>query len=117
MGVWFLSNAAGNKLAGSIGALAEGHGDATVFGGIAVGSAVAGVILFVLGPRLHRMTHGAEDDLAQPFLMPAAARSSKGSRRVRRCLAPSEAPPSSLALVRAQAVWMGEPDGQTAAYA
>ena len=35
MGVWFLSNAAGNKLAGSIGALAEGHGDATVFRGIA----------------------------------------------------------------------------------
>ncbi len=31
MGVWFLSNAAGNKLAGSIGALAEGQGDAAVF--------------------------------------------------------------------------------------
>ncbi len=61
MGVWFLSNAAGNKLAGSIGALAEGHGDATVFGGIAVGAAVAGLILFLLGPRLHGMTHGAED--------------------------------------------------------
>jgi POT family proton-dependent oligopeptide transporter len=61
MGVWFLSNAAGNKLAGSIGALAEGHGDATVFGGIALGSVVAGVILYVLAPVLHRMTHGAED--------------------------------------------------------
>jgi proton-dependent oligopeptide transporter, POT family len=61
MGVWFLSNAAGNKLAGSIGALAEGRGDASVFGGIAVGSAVAGLILFALAPRLHRMTHGAED--------------------------------------------------------
>ena len=54
-------NAAGNKLAGSIGALAEGQGDATVFLGIAVGSAVAGGILFGLAPLLHRMTHGAED--------------------------------------------------------
>src|SRR5262249_26008132 len=58
MGVWFLSNAAGNKLAGSIGALAEGHGDAAVFRGIALGSVVAGVVLFVLAPVLHRMTHG-----------------------------------------------------------
>lgn len=66
MGVWFLSNAAGNKLAGSIGALAEGQGDATVFGGIAVGSAVAGLILFVLGPPLHRMTHGAEEISPSP---------------------------------------------------
>jgi POT family proton-dependent oligopeptide transporter len=61
MGVWFLSNAAGNKLAGSIGALAEGHGDGAVFGGIAVGSALAGLILYLLAPLLHRMTHGAED--------------------------------------------------------
>ena len=66
MGVWLLSNAAGNKLAGSIGALAEGHGDATVFRGIAVGSAVAGVILYALGPPLRRMTHGAEDVLPEP---------------------------------------------------
>jgi proton-dependent oligopeptide transporter, POT family len=61
MGMWFLSNAAGNKLAGAIGALAEGHGDATVFLGIAVGSAAAGLMLFALGPLLHQMTHGAED--------------------------------------------------------
>jgi POT family proton-dependent oligopeptide transporter len=64
MGVWFLSNAAGNKLAGSIGALAEGHGDSTVFRGIAVGSAVAGAVL-------HRMTHGAED--AVPAATPTTA--------------------------------------------
>ena len=61
MGVWFLSNAAGNKLAGSIGALAEGQGDSTVFAGIAIGSVVAGGLLFLLAPWLHRMTHGAED--------------------------------------------------------
>jgi POT family proton-dependent oligopeptide transporter len=71
MGVWFLSNAAGNKLAGSIGALAEGHGDATVFRGIAVGSVVAGVVLYVLAPVLHRMTHGAEDAL--PTATPTTA--------------------------------------------
>ena len=61
MGVWFLSNAAGNKLAGAIGALAEGQGDAAVFLGIAVGSVAAGLVLYLLGPLLHRMTHGAED--------------------------------------------------------
>ena len=61
MGVWFLSNGAGNVLAGAIGALAEGHGDAAVFGGIAIGSAVAGAVLFLLAPGLQRMTHGAED--------------------------------------------------------
>ncbi len=66
MGVWFLSNAAGNKLAGSIGALAEGHGDAAVFLGIAVGSAAAGALLYALGPLLHRMTHGAEDVSVSP---------------------------------------------------
>jgi len=71
MGVWFLSNAAGNKLAGSIGALAEGQGDATVFFGIAVGSTVAGVILFALAPLLHRMTHGAED--VSPLPVPATS--------------------------------------------
>jgi POT family proton-dependent oligopeptide transporter len=71
MGVWFLSNAAGNKLAGSIGALAEGHGDSTVFRGIAVGSAVAGVVLYALAPVLHRMTHGAED--AIPAASPTTA--------------------------------------------
>ena len=64
MGVWFLSNAAGNKLAGSIGALAEGHGDAAVFLGIAIGCAAAGMVLVLLAPLLHRMTHGAEDVVA-----------------------------------------------------
>lgn len=66
MGVWFLSNAAGNKLAGSIGALAEGQGDAAVFLGIAIGCVVAGAILFALGPVLHRMAHGAEDSTPEP---------------------------------------------------
>lgn len=71
MGVWFLSNAAGNKLAGSLGALAEGHGDAAVFRGIALGSAVAGLVLYALAPLLHRMTHGAEDVV--PDLSPTAS--------------------------------------------
>lgn len=73
MGVWFLSNAAGNKLAGSIGALAEGHGDAAVFLGIALGSVAAGAILWVLGPVLHRMAHGAEDSTPEPTAIAAAA--------------------------------------------
>jgi POT family proton-dependent oligopeptide transporter len=72
MGVWFLSNAAGNKLAGSIGALAEGHGDATVFLGIAIGCAAAGAVLFLLAPFLHRMTHGAEESTVEPAAASAA---------------------------------------------
>ena len=72
MGVWFLSNAAGNKLAGSIGALAEGQGDAAVFRGIAVGSVGAGVVLYALAPLLHRMTHGAEDVLPEASLTTAS---------------------------------------------
>ncbi|MGZ6162692.1 MAG: peptide MFS transporter [Myxococcaceae bacterium] len=73
MGVWFLSNAAGNKLAGSIGALAEGQGDAAVFLGIAIGCVVAGAILVALGPVLHRMAHGAEDSTPEPGPLPEAA--------------------------------------------
>jgi POT family proton-dependent oligopeptide transporter len=60
MGVWFLANFVGNKLAGVIGSMAEVYGEFRVFLGIAIGSAAAGVILLVIAPVLRRMTHGAE---------------------------------------------------------
>jgi proton-dependent oligopeptide transporter, POT family len=60
MGVWFLSNMAGNKLAGMIGTLGERFGEFNIFLGIAVGSAAAGLLLFALSGTLQRMTHGAE---------------------------------------------------------
>jgi proton-dependent oligopeptide transporter, POT family len=61
MGVWFLSNAAANKLAGMLGGAAERVGDQTMFGIIVCFTAGAGVVLLLLSGTLHRMTHGAED--------------------------------------------------------
>ncbi len=61
MGVWFLSNAVANKLAGVVGAKAAKLGEMTIFGGIVAVTALSGVILLALGPVLKKMTHGAED--------------------------------------------------------
>ena len=61
MGVWFLSNAAANKLAGMLGGAAERFGDRTMFGTIVLGTAAAGLVLLTLSGTLKRMTHGAED--------------------------------------------------------
>jgi proton-dependent oligopeptide transporter, POT family len=61
MGVWFLSNAAANKLAGMLGGAAERFGDRTMFGIIVLGTAAAGLVLLTLSGTLKRMTHGAED--------------------------------------------------------
>jgi POT family proton-dependent oligopeptide transporter len=61
MGVWFLSNAAANKLAGMLGGAAERVGDKTMFGIIVLFTAAAGLALLALSGLLHRMTHGAED--------------------------------------------------------
>jgi POT family proton-dependent oligopeptide transporter len=61
MGVWFLSNAAANKLAGMLGGAAERVGDQTMFGIIVCFTAGAGIVLLLLSGTLHRMTHGAED--------------------------------------------------------
>jgi POT family proton-dependent oligopeptide transporter len=66
MGVWFLSNAAANKLAGMLGGAAERVGDQTMFGGIVLGTAAAGLVLLTLSGTLQRMTHGAEDVTVQP---------------------------------------------------
>ncbi|MGO9830014.1 MAG: peptide MFS transporter [Myxococcaceae bacterium] len=72
MGVWFLSNAAANKLAGMLGGAAERVGDQTMFGLIVLGTAGAGVVLLALSGTLSRMTHGAEDvTLGAPVMKPA----------------------------------------------
>jgi proton-dependent oligopeptide transporter, POT family len=61
MGVWFLSNAAANKLAGMLGGAAERVGDQSMFGLIVLFTAGAGLVLLTLSGKLQRMTHGAED--------------------------------------------------------
>ncbi len=66
MGVWFLSNATANKLAGMLGGAAERVGDQTMFGIIVLGTAAAGLVLLTLSGTLHRMMHGAEDVTVAP---------------------------------------------------
>jgi POT family proton-dependent oligopeptide transporter len=58
MGVWFLANAAANKLAGVIGAMVVDFGPMALFAGIAVTVAVFGLILWMISPRLKQMMHG-----------------------------------------------------------
>ena len=60
MGVWFLSNATANKLAGMLGGAAEKAGELTMFTIIAVGTAAAGLVLLTISAKLTRMMHGAE---------------------------------------------------------
>jgi POT family proton-dependent oligopeptide transporter len=73
MGVWFLANFVGNKLAGVIGSYAEAYGEFSVFLALTIGSAAAGAILLALSPVLQRMTHGAEAPSPPPAAQLAAA--------------------------------------------
>ncbi len=61
MGVWFLSNAAANKLAGVVGGYSEKLGEFQLFFTIALATAAAGLVLFFLVAPLKRKMHGAED--------------------------------------------------------
>jgi proton-dependent oligopeptide transporter, POT family len=61
MGVWFLSNAVANYLAGKIGTFAQKLGEFQLFSAIAIATAVAGVVLLALAPMLKRMMHGADE--------------------------------------------------------
>jgi POT family proton-dependent oligopeptide transporter len=59
MGVWFFSNAAGNFVAGLLGALPDTIKDPVTFWSIFLAFPLAaGVILFFLAPKLQRLMHG-----------------------------------------------------------
>ena len=59
MGIWFLANAAANKLAGVLATTTDDIGSLTAFFSIFVVSSVgAGLFLLLLSPRLQKMTHG-----------------------------------------------------------
>jgi POT family proton-dependent oligopeptide transporter len=60
MGIWFLSTAIANKLAGVVGSQAESAGEFAVFLGIVVATGAAGLVLAALSPLLVRMMHGAD---------------------------------------------------------
>ncbi|UQA63429.1 peptide MFS transporter [Polyangium aurulentum] len=71
MGIWFLSNAAANKLAGTIGGQASKLGEYTIFGGIAATTAAAGLVLLAISPVLKRMMHGADSVTSEPVAQEA----------------------------------------------
>ena len=59
MGVWFLSNFAGNVVGGFLGALTGSIRDPMMFWAIFLAfPLVTGVVLFALAPRLQRLMHG-----------------------------------------------------------
>ncbi|MFY1827003.1 peptide MFS transporter [Myxococcus fulvus] len=61
MGVWFLANAAANKLSGVIGGYSEKLGEFDVFLYISIGTGIAGLILLVVSPVLKKMMHGTDE--------------------------------------------------------
>lgn len=66
MGVWFLINAAANKLAGLIGAYAEQAGELTVFVGLACVLGVFALVLWLFAGTLVDWMHGAEAVTDEP---------------------------------------------------
>ncbi len=64
MGVWFLSSAVANYLAGYIGGFSKQLGEFQLFGAIALTTSIAGVLLFILSRKLKAMMHGAENTTA-----------------------------------------------------
>jgi len=78
MGVWFLANAAANKLSGVIGGYSENAGEFAVFMGIVIATAVAGVVLLALAPMLKRMMHGADEVQPAAPAQPTNSETSSG---------------------------------------
>jgi len=73
MGVWFLINAAANKLAGLIGAYAEQAGELTVFAGLFAVLGLFALVLWFLAGTLVDWMHGAEAVTAEPAIKPEPA--------------------------------------------
>lgn len=61
MGVWFLSSAIANYLAGFIGGFSKELGEFQLFGAIVVTTSIAGVLLFTLSRKLKAMMHEEAD--------------------------------------------------------
>ena len=61
MGAYFAATGVGNKIAGIVGASAEGAGEKAVFTGVFIFTVVFGLIVLAILKPLKRLTHGAED--------------------------------------------------------
>jgi POT family proton-dependent oligopeptide transporter len=66
MGVWFLSSAVANYLAGVIGGFSKELGEFQLFGGIVAATLVAGLTLFFFARKLYDLMHGADDSNVAP---------------------------------------------------
>lgn len=82
MGVFFLSNAAANYLAGFIGGFARDVGEFQLFAGIVVGTFAAGLVLLAISRILHRMMHGSADVRAEVETEPRSGLSSGPGRNL-----------------------------------
>ncbi|MDD9173278.1 MULTISPECIES: peptide MFS transporter [Aliivibrio] len=60
MGTWFGFNAISNYIAGVVGSHVESLGALDIFAGIAIASAISGVLLLIISGTLIRWMHGAE---------------------------------------------------------
>jgi len=69
MGAYFLAIALGNKLAGLIGEAAQSAGELTIFMGIFITCAVAGLIMVVFVKKLKKLAHGADDVTDEPVIV------------------------------------------------
>lgn len=65
MGAYFAATGLGNKLAGMIGEYSQSAGEFEIFTGIAVFCTVFGLLVLALLKPLKRLTHGAEDFVAE----------------------------------------------------
>lgn len=61
MGAYFAATGIGNKVAGSLGELAQSAGEFQIFTGIAIFCTIVGLIVLAMLKPLKRLTHGAED--------------------------------------------------------
>ncbi len=68
MGTYFAATGFGNKLAGSLGVLAQSAGEFEIFTGIAVFCTLFGVIVIAMLKPLKRLTHGAEDSTEEELV-------------------------------------------------
>ncbi len=62
MGVYFAMTGLGNRLAGSLGEMAQNMGELTIFTGIAIFCVVLGVLVMLFRKKLETLTHGIEDN-------------------------------------------------------
>ncbi len=65
MGAYFAASGLGNKVAGIIGESAQEAGELAIFTGLVIFCSIVGVLVLIMLKPLKRLTHGAEDLVAE----------------------------------------------------